>query len=337
LLGSVVALLFSLVAVVLLRPGERTIFLVVALLAAVPFFRVVDPTRYWFQAHLEARYIVLAGLPSVVIVSAMRVVLIWAHGTVVAFAAMVVLDVALTGALLVLLYERTGNRIKNWRVDSEACRRLLTQGWPLLVASIATLAYMKIDQVMLGKLLGDEATGLYSSAVRISEMWYFVPTAIMSSLFPLITAAKQRSDQEYHDKLIISFRLLTSLSVLVATTVSLLAGPAIHLIYGSSYAAASRVLSLHIWSSVPVAIGIAASPWLVTEGYTGVIMQKTLAGALVNVALNLWLIPLIGVTGAAIASISTQMIVNPIWYLVDPRTRPMGLLQLRAILPVLSK
>jgi O-antigen/teichoic acid export membrane protein len=67
-----------------------------------------------------------------------------------------------------------------------------------LLSGIAIMIYMKIDQIMLGQMVGDEAVGIYSAAVRISEVWYFVPIAIVASVFPAILEAKKRSETQYY-------------------------------------------------------------------------------------------------------------------------------------------
>ena len=55
---------------------------------------------------------------------------------------------------------------------------LLSDAAPLLLASVTTMAYLKVDQVMLGEWCGTEAVGVYAAAARLSELWYFVPAAI---------------------------------------------------------------------------------------------------------------------------------------------------------------
>ena len=50
---------------------------------------------------------------------------------------------------------------------------------------------MKIDQVMIKEMLGAEAVGQYAAAVRLSEVWYFIPIIIASSLFPAIVILKK--------------------------------------------------------------------------------------------------------------------------------------------------
>jgi PST family polysaccharide transporter len=48
------------------------------------------------------------------------------------------------------------------------------------------MLYMRIDQIMLGQMVGNETVGIYSAAVRITEVWYFIPMAIVASVFPSI-------------------------------------------------------------------------------------------------------------------------------------------------------
>ena len=52
--------------------------------------------------------------------------------------------------------------------------------------------YMKIDQVMIKQMLGADQVGLYAAAVRLSEVWYFIPIVITASVFPAIIPATTR-------------------------------------------------------------------------------------------------------------------------------------------------
>ena len=51
-----------------------------------------------------------------------------------------------------------------------------------MFSGIAIAIYMKIDQVMLGQMATDHDVGIYSAAVRLSELWYFIPLTIVSSV-----------------------------------------------------------------------------------------------------------------------------------------------------------
>ena len=70
-----------------------------------------------------------------------------------------------------------------------------------MLSGITVSIYMKIDQVMIKEMLGAEAVGQYAAAVRLSEVWYFIPIIIASSLFPAIVNAKKISNDLYNERL----------------------------------------------------------------------------------------------------------------------------------------
>jgi O-antigen/teichoic acid export membrane protein len=108
------------------------------------------------------------------------------------------------------------------------------------------------------------------------------------------------------------------LAVAVVTTLS--ASWAVPIIYGPSYAETAAVLSVQIWAGVAVSMSFVHSKWLLSEGLQKYGLVYTLAGACVNVALNLVLIPRHGAVGAAWATLITQVGLLPI-QLFFPKAR----------------
>ena len=74
--------------------------------------------------------------------------------------------------------------IKNGYGLVRKAKRLLSESWPLILSGVALMLYMRIDQIMIGNMINDSAVGVYSVAVKMAEVWYFVPAAVVSSLFP---------------------------------------------------------------------------------------------------------------------------------------------------------
>ena len=173
---------------------------------------------------------------------------------------------------------------------------------------MAVMVYMKIDQIMLGQMSGDEAVGIYSAAVRISEVWYFIPLVIVASVFPAILEAKKRNEAHYYARLQQLYDLMVLLSISVALPMSFLATPIVKLLFGEAYAPAGSVLAIHIWASVFVFLGVASSKWFLAENRQVLSLQRTVLGALANILLNAWLIPLYGTVGAAIATVVSYAI-----------------------------
>jgi len=168
--------------------------------------------------------------------------------------------------------------------------------------------YMKIDQVMIKEMLGAEQVGLYAAAVRLSEAWYFVPMAITSSVFPAIINAKKQSEVLYYQRLQKLYDLMVWLAVAIALPTTFLAPWVIRVLYGEAFLPAAGVLSIHIWAGVFVFLGVASGKWLLTENYTRIAFYRTFIGAIVNVVLNIILIPKYGINGAASATLISYFV-----------------------------
>jgi PST family polysaccharide transporter len=148
-----------------------------------------------------------------------------------------------------------------------------------MLSGLAIVIYMKIDLIMLGLMLGDEAVGIYSAATQISEIWYFIPMTIMASVFPAIIDAKKQGEIIYYERLQRLYDLMVWLSVLIAIPMTFIAAPLITLLYGNAYEEAGKVLAIHIWASVFVFLGVASSQWFIAENRQILSLQRTLAGA----------------------------------------------------------
>ncbi len=78
-----------------------------------------------------------------------------------------------------------------WRFDKEIGKKIVKDSWPLMFASLMIVVYMKIDQIMLKNMLDATQVGIYAVAVRLSEVWYFIPVLITQSIFPAVINAKK--------------------------------------------------------------------------------------------------------------------------------------------------
>ena len=106
----------------------------------------------------------------------------------------------------------------------------------------------------------------------------------------------------------------------VAVVTSILSPWAIALLYGPAFAQAASILSVQIWAGVAVAMSFVHGKWLLAEGLQRYGLIYTIAGAAVNITLNLLLIPRLGAIGAAWATLITQVGLLPI-QLAFPKAR----------------
>ena len=181
-------------------------------------------------------------------------------------------------------------------------------------------------------MVGDRAVGIYTAATRISEAWYFIPGAILSSVTPSIYQARERSQTEYYQYVGRLLRLMNRIALAVAIPVTVLAPAIIHLCYGEAYLQSSSVLIIHIWAAIFVFMGLVTLPCFIIEGLTKLTLQRTVWGAIINVILNFILIPHYTAVGAAIATVISQAFASYFSHVFHSRTMKLFLLQTRSLL-----
>lgn len=334
LVGAVVCTILAIASITLLRPDQPLTIALVAILAGAASFQAFETIDLWFQSQVQSRYTVIAKCSAFFGIAALKVSLILLQAPLVWFAWAVLGEMLLGAIALILIYQRQGHAIQKWRWSSAMVPSLVREGFPLMLSGLTIMLYMKIDQVMLGQMVDDRAVGIYTAATRISEAWYFIPTVIVSSVTPSIYQARERSETDYYRRVGRLLHLLNRIAIAVAIPVTLLSPAIIQLCYGPGYAQSSAVLTVHIWASIFVFMGVATLPCFVVDGLTTLTLRRTLLGAIVNVILNLLLIPHYTVIGAAIATVISQAIASYVSHAFHPRTLKLFLIQTRSLLPL---
>jgi len=263
---------------------------------------------YWFQSQVLAKYSVYARTIAQVIVSILKVLFIILSLNVIYFALTAVLAGVVRIIIWLLNYKRRQKDLNNWEFDVQYAKKLLLDAWPLILSGISVAIYMKIDQVMIKSMMNAGAVGNYAVAVRLSELWYFIPLGIASSVFPTIIRAKNVSQEHYHRRLQYLYDIMAGISIVIALPLTFLSTPLITFLFGAEYSMAGPVLSVHIWAGIFVFFGVARSKWIISENYQKYGMIFTGSGAITNILLNLWLIPTMGIMGAAWATVISQII-----------------------------
>ncbi len=332
LAGGAAAAAAAVLCVSLVRPADATVQLLVVVVSAGLVFQALDVFDLWFQSQLRNRYAVLAKTSVFLLMAAVKVGLILHGADVRAFAAVAVLEILFGGIALAATYRLSGQTFERWRAAPGTMKRLLGPALPLILAGAAVSIYMKIDQVMIARMLGDRAVGLYSAATRLTEATYFVPGTLIASVLPAIVAIRASNEPLFRDRMQRLFDLMAAGAVALALPLSLFSVFIVRLLYGEPYSASAAVLAIHAWASVFVFLGIASSTYLLAENLTLISFYRTALGAIVNIGLNLVLIPRYGIQGAAWATLISALVATYA-VLLDARTRFAGLMMLRALNP----
>lgn len=205
---------------------------------------------------------------------------------------------------------RTGTR-PHLPVDRVVARSLLVNGAPIALSSFLALTYTHTDKLITTALIGKEGTGqLTAGFVIVFGVIDLLSTTVLVAVFPMMSrthSSAQRAMFEFMLEKLSFFNLLASLPIAIFT--SLLAVPLASLAFGPDYTRTADVLQVLIWYTVVTMVAnVFAQAMLIENRQTRLLLIRA-GGLAVNVTLNLILLPVLGVPGAAVASLIAEILV----------------------------
>lgn len=305
LAGGLLAFSLAMISIFWARPDDRLLHWLVGIMAAGTIVQAFIAIEFWFESQMQWKFTVYARTSAFLLLSLVKIGLILKQAPLVAFAWAALADTALGSVGLILIYHLRGYSIKDWRFNWNTARMLLNDSWPLFFSTLLTMIYLRIDQVMIGNMIGSVELGNYSVAVRISEVWYFFPIVISSSVFPAVVRAEAVSEELYYAHLQRLYNLMAFFAYAVAIPVSFFSGHIIRILFSDAYAAAAPLLAILIWSGIFTSLGAARNVLIVSKNWTRVNLAAIAMGSLLNVLLNYLLIPQYGAMGAVAATFAS--------------------------------
>jgi len=329
--GGILTILVTTGTIFLLRPDDQLTHWLVGITAAGTIFDAFNTIDFWFQLQVKSKYTVIAKNTAFILVTLIRITLLQMQAPLIAFAWALLAENALGAVGLAIAYKVKGQSLLAWRASLLRAKTLLKESWPLLLSGLAIMVYLRIDQIMLGQLADDKAVGIYSAATRISELWYYIPIAIVTSVTPSIVEAKKVSETLYYNKLQKLFNIMAVLAYTIALPMTFLSKYIVVIIFGQNYVASGGVLSIHIWAALFVFFGWSKGIWIVAEGLTMFSLLATTSGAVINILLNFWLLPIYRETGAAIATVISYALVDYFICMIYPPTQKIAWVMTKAL------
>lgn len=321
----------AIVCIVLFVDADEPLTIAVVALCSVGLvFQVYDSMKCWFQARLQSKYCAIAVNISYLAVCAFQVALLALGKDVRWFALASSVDYIVAACFLFAVYRRMGGQRLSFSWEKGLA--ILRLSVPFILAGLMVAVYASTDRLMLKQMLDDTAVGFYSLACSLSTAWTFVLSSIIDSVYPAIVQAFQRDRAVYNKLNRQLYAVVFYVSCGMSLVVMLVAEPLVRLLYGDSYLPAVAPLRVVVWYTAFSYLGVARNPWMVCEGCQGYLKYLYAAAAALNVVMNLALIPLWGATGAAAASLATQMATTLVLPALIGPLRPNARLMLDAIL-----
>ncbi|VAU06369.1 MATE efflux family protein [Klebsiella pneumoniae] len=302
------------------------------LLASANIFSCFQVVDFWLQSKVNSKYSAILRLSIFITSSLVKLIsIIFFSCGLKTILIIQTFEVLASGVLYVPLYKYLKGKIFNWSYNKNKAKTLMSKSWWLILSGVAEVLYLKIDQIMLGMINGYSTVATYAVAARLSEAWYFFPTIITASFFPLLILAKKESEEKYKHTLLDLSRKLFFCALIISIFITIIAHTAINILYGEAYAESATILIIHIWASLFVFMRAVLSKWLVIENMLPFSLVTHISGAIVNIILNLILIPKMGGIGSAIATVISYSISSYFSLFIFKRTRVMGWIMTKAI------
>jgi len=320
IIGSLIASVFVISTTMILRPHEWNLVLIVLVMLPSVLIRSSDVVKYFFESVVSAKYTVISQNIAFVISSLLKILIIVNNGSYLMIGFTVTIEALITAFLLFYFYKLKHKEF-NWKVDFQEAKRLLSLSWPLIISGVALMLYMRIDQVMIGNMIGNAAVGIYSVAVKMVEVWYFIPVAIVSSVFPKIIKIKEVSELQYNERLQLLYDVLVVVSVSLAIFVSLFADYIISFFYDIQYIESSRLIKMYSWVCIFYFLSSASGRWYINEGLQKYALNRNLIGLLIGIFLNYILIPKYGMDGSVYATLIAYFCAGYLFDVFSHKTR----------------
>lgn len=311
--------------------GEAETIIVVFLCSISLVFQIFDTINYWFQSKYQSKITAIATLIAYAVTSIYKIILLILKKNIYWFAFATSVDYICVAIILLVAYKKYGGQKLSfsWKKG----KKLLSKGYHYILSGMMVAIYAQTDKLMLKQMLNETAVGYYATATAVCAMWVFVLSAIIDSLYPTIIKLYSDGKKEaFERKNRQLYSIVFYVSVIVSLCFTLFGDIVIKILYGDAYIGAINPLKIATWYTAFSYLGVARNAWIVCENKQKYLKYIYGCAALLNVVLNFVLIPILGASGAALASLITQIFTSIILPLMLKPLRHNAKLMIEAIL-----
>ena len=308
-IGATVGIVLASLFMGVLKGFDSNLVLFVFILTTGYIFQSFDAIDYYYQSKLQQKKSVIARVLAFLLVSVYKIILVKSDAALIWFVASSTLEFALAAVGLLISLKNADVSLKFSLIDWKLGKSLLKDSIVFSISAFVIVLYYKIDQVMVTEILGEKQNGIYSVAIRIYEIFIFLPSVLATSFLPTITEKfKNKDDKEFKTGLKQLYALLTYGAIVLSVAVWFIGPPVMDFLYGEQYTGSGEVLQYISLGFYAVFIGMGTGNYLIITNRKRFVLIKSLIGLGMNVLINLLFIPILGLKGAVLASVSSNLI-----------------------------
>lgn len=320
LFSALISYVFVLMLVKLVEPENNQLFVITLIQGAALIFNVYETFAYWFKAKQNYKYVAIATFIAMLSMYGWKIAQLINGSSVEWFSASSLVKSLVCLTAMIILFKR--NFYGKLYSTVQCSKNLIKQGSSFILTSLAITLYTQADKIMIGKMLGESEVGFYTTATTIAYMWEFIPTALITSISPVIMSDKKKNKRVYQERIKALLFVISALGFMVSLGFFIFGKLVVSILYGQAYFAAIIPLKVIVVATGFALLGTARSPWIVCEGLNRYSFYYTVIGAIFNIILNYYFIPKLNITGAALATLISQIIVAVVAPLLFKKTRP---------------
>ena len=309
---------------------DATIHLFILVYGLSYFFQTLRVLRAFYIANFKNIYITKAEVISTILLLLCTFLFVQLKISLFYFIILRAIDVLVVSIILWLLYAMNYGSVIKWRYDKTLRKKLIKDSFPLVLSGFAIMIFQKIDQVMLGQMIGVESVGQYSAAVTIVGFICFLPVIIAESYAPTLVM-KLKTEEYYNVRQNFSDYMIWG-SIFISIILFYLSPILINVLFGRDYTPAIEVLRVFSIKGFLVALGAVSAHIMIVENTHQLAYLKGFIGGITNVLLNYMFIIEYGLIGAAWASIIAFLLSSYLSHLLIKRYRYIFAIQTKSIL-----
>ena len=315
---------------ILFSDNQRIFFDYGFIVGFVIIFKSSEILFSYFEAKLQSKYIVISQFIGLIFLSILvLLVFIFQLDEIYIYTAYVVEAFSIFFLINIFFFKIIKNKFSILLNNFKIILKIIKDSFPVLIFSISIILYMRIDQIMINKILGQYDLGLYSVSVRVIEIFHFFPKIIMISYLPILLNSKK-----YIVKLIKINSYIFKLSCILIFVIIIFSEYFTHLLFGFDYLPSITTTNILSFSLVFVFFGVVNEHWYITNKFQKYYAAYVFFGSLLNILLNFYFIPLYGIVGAAYTTIATYIFIILLLDMVNKETQTILKIKLNSIFTI---
>jgi O-antigen/teichoic acid export membrane protein len=299
-------LVFILLSIIVFIIHETIIIKLALLLTGLNLFVQAFTTEFVFQATEKIKYLSIKVVAKNILILLLVFLLVRDISDV-----LIVIGISVIANVVmnIWLYSRYSNIFKKyqWEIDKGFLKTMFSESFPLIISAFMISIYYNLDMVMLGNIKTQAEVGIYNAAYKIFLIG-LIPLSVIVKIF--LPSLSKVTDKELLRKTIHNYGIMIfGFGIIISGFIFGSAKHSITIIFGKDYLNAIvplMILSLNILViSVNVFLGNPLTVWGKQKVYSVAITF----GAIINIILNLVLIPEYSYSGAALATLLSEVVV----------------------------